>query len=67
MRYSANQQTQAVKERLDASLISNAKRFGHYGPANLIETVRQRENIALDLACAENLCREWAGCKGPKT
>lgn len=52
------------KERLDALLESDAKRFGHHGPANLIETVRQRHNVALDPAHAAKLCRELAGWKG---
>lgn len=52
------------KERIDAAIRSNAKRFGHHGPDNLIETVRQREGIALDRAYAIQLCRELAGWKG---
>ena len=65
MRHSQKQRVQASKDRLDATLISDAKRFGHHGPANLIETVRQRHNIPLDPAYAEHLCREWGNWKAP--
>ena len=66
MRYKAKQRTQAEKDRLDAALIIDAKRFGHHGPANLIETVRQRHNVPLDPEYAAHLCREFAGWKGQK-
>ena len=52
------------KERIDAAIRSNAKRFGHHGPDNLIETVPQREGLELHLAFALQLCRELAGWKG---
>jgi hypothetical protein len=52
------------KERLDAAIRSDAKRFGHHGPANLVETVRQRHNAALDPDYAADLCRTLAGWKG---
>ena len=54
----------ASKERLDAAIRSDAKRFGHHGPDNLIEVVRQREHAALDRDYAVKLCRELAGWKG---
>jgi hypothetical protein len=56
----------ASKERLDAAIRSDAKRFGHHGPANLIETVRQRHKAALNADYAAQLCRELAGWKGKK-
>lgn len=39
--------------RQDAYLLSDAKRFGHHGLANFIETVRQRHNMHLtrEYAC----------------
>lgn len=56
----------ASKERLDAAIRDDARRFGHHGPANLIETVRQRHFAALDPDYAEQLCRDLAGWKGEK-
>jgi len=55
---------QASKERLDAAIRDDARRFGHHGPQNLIETVFQRQHAKLDLAYAEQLCRDLAGWKG---
>lgn len=52
------------KERLDAVIRSDAKRFGHHGPVNLIEAVRQRHNVSHDPDYAAHLCRALAGWKG---
>jgi len=60
----AKQITAEAKARLDKAIQSDAKRFGHHGPADLIETVRQRQNVAIDAEYAEKLCRELAGWKG---
>lgn len=54
----------ASKERLDAAIRDDARRFGHHGPAVLIETVRQRQFCTLDPDYAAQLCRELAGWKG---
>jgi hypothetical protein len=35
------------KGRLEESLLSDAKRFGHHGVADFIEIVRQRHNVAI--------------------
>lgn len=63
MRYTAKQRTQADKDRLDLIMINEAKRFGHHGPANLIETVRQRHNIAMDPEYAAHLCKQFGNQK----
>ncbi len=47
MRYTAKQQTQAAKGRLDAIIISDAKRFGHHGPADLIRSLEARHAVTL--------------------
>jgi hypothetical protein len=60
MRYTAKEHAQAAQDRLDVQIITTAKRFGHHGSANLIETVKQRHNVQIDLAYAEHLCKEWA-------
>jgi hypothetical protein len=52
------------KERLDQAFRSDARRFGHHGPANLIETVRQRHNATMNADYAAQLCRDLAGWKG---
>jgi hypothetical protein len=36
-----------------------AKRIAHHGPANLVETMRQRANVNLNPQWAEDLCREY--------
>jgi hypothetical protein len=54
----------ASKERLDAAIRDDARRFGHHGPENLIETVRQRQHVQLDPSYAVQLCRDLAGWKG---
>lgn len=45
----------ASKERLEAALLSDAKRFGHHGVANFIEVARQRENAAITPEYAREL------------
>lgn len=53
-----------AKSRLDQAIKSDAKRFGHHGPKNLIETVRQRHSAAITEEYAAQLCRDLAGWKG---
>jgi hypothetical protein len=51
--------------RLDAALVSDARRFGHHGIANLVETVRQRHNVAVTEAYARDLLSR-GGYPNPK-
>lgn len=37
----------AARERMDSALLNFAKAIGHHGAKNLIEAIRQRDNIAI--------------------
>lgn len=56
----------ASKARLDESIRADARKFGHHGPKDLIEIVRQRHNAPLDPDYAHELCVTLAGWKGAK-
>lgn len=45
----------ASRARLDDSLVASARRFGHHGVANFIETVRQFHSVAITDAYAREL------------
>lgn len=51
--------------RLDAALVSDARRFGHHGLANFLETVRERHSAALTEAYARDLLAR-GGYSNPK-
>jgi hypothetical protein len=51
--------------RLDASLVASARRFGHHGVANFIETVRQFHNAAITESYARDLLSR-GGYPNPK-
>jgi hypothetical protein len=51
--------------RLDAALVSDARRFGHHGIANFLETVRQRHSAAITEAYARDLLSR-GGYPNPK-
>lgn len=55
----------ASTARLEAAVLSDARRFGHHGVANLIETVRQRHNARITEAWARDLLAR-AGYPNPK-
>lgn len=55
----------ASKERLDAACLDDARRFGHHGVANLIETIRQKEFAAITEEYARELLAR-AGYPSPK-
>lgn len=45
----------ASKERLDAALVEDARRFGHHGVSNFIEIARQKEHAAITEDYARDL------------
>lgn len=55
----------ASKERLEAALMEDARRFGHHGVANLVEIARQREHAAITEDYARELLAR-VGYKEPK-
>ena len=55
----------ASAARLEDAALSDARRFGHHGVANLIETVRQRHNARITEAFARDLLTR-AGYPNPK-
>lgn len=52
-------------ERLEALMINDARRFGHHGIANLIETIRQRHKVKITPGRARDLLRK-AGFPDPR-
>ena len=54
---------QATRTRLETEIRNVARKIAHHGPDNLIATMRERANVALNRDWAESLCREY-GWKG---
>jgi hypothetical protein len=46
-------------DRLAQETRAVAKKIAHHGPANLIETMKQRAKTQLPEALADSLCREY--------
>lgn len=56
--------THASKERLDAALANDARRFGHRGVAEFIEIVRQKQHATITETYARDLLAR-AGYQDP--
>jgi hypothetical protein len=54
---------EASKGRLDNEIRNVARKIAHHGPEDLVETIRQRCNVALNKDYARKLCLEfgWHG------
>jgi hypothetical protein len=55
----------ASAARLDSALVSDARRFGHHGIANFIETARQRHSAAITETYARDVLSR-GGYPNPK-